>query len=72
MGQINLATMLGFLPVVGPAVAALPEFKKLWDTLAATFDKNADQQVLKDAYATAVSGAHDANDQLQALVQQHS
>ena len=71
MNKINLSSMLGLLPVVGPIIAALPQFKTLWDEVAATFDGHADQETLKTAYATAISGADDAHEQLQVIVAEH-
>lgn len=44
------ADLLKLLPVVGPAVAAAPEFKKVFDRIVATFDAT-DQAVLKEGYA---------------------
>ena len=71
MGKITLASALSFLPVVGPVVAALPEFKKLWDEIVSTFD-GSDQQTLQQAYDLAISEAADAHQDLQDLVAQHT
>ncbi len=68
MGKFNLATALGILPVVGPVIAAAPEFKKLWDGIVATFDSDADQATLKDAYALAIDDRDAAHADLQKLV----
>lgn len=48
--MFNLQSILGLLPAVGPVVAALPEFKKVYDQIVSTF-KEDDQAVLKEAYA---------------------
>ncbi len=48
--MFNLASVLKLLPAVGPVVAALPEFKKIFDQIVATFDDDADQKELKEAY----------------------
>lgn len=48
--MFDLKAILGLLPAVGPVVAALPEFKKVFDEIVGTF-KEDDQQVLKEAYA---------------------
>lgn len=71
VGNINIATLLGFLPVVGPVVAAMPEFAALWNEAAATFGPS-DQKTLKRAYEAAISGADDAHSNLQAIVAAHS
>ncbi len=47
--MFNLASVLKLLPAVGPAVAMLPEFKKVFDQITNTF-KEDDQQHLKEAY----------------------
>lgn len=48
--MFKLTDVLGMLPVVGPIVAKLPEFKKVYDQIVGTFGEK-DQQVLKNAYA---------------------
>src|SRR6478735_5821021 len=55
--MFDLKSILGLLPVVGPAVAALPEFKKVYDQIVDTFHEK-DQAVLKAAGLSPVSGAH--------------
>ena len=47
--MFDLTSILKLLPAVGPAVAALPEFKKVFDQIVGTF-KERDQTVLKAAY----------------------
>lgn len=64
MGKINLSTLLGFLPVVGPAIAALPQFKTLFDEIVSTLHPD-DQQTAKDAYAAAMAQATAAHEGLQ-------
>ena len=48
--KLDLQSILRLLPAVGPVVAALPEFKAVFDQLVATFGDD-DQAKLKDAYA---------------------
>lgn len=50
MAAFNLTDVLRLLPAVGPVVAALPEFKKIYDQITGTFRSDKDQQTLKDAY----------------------
>ncbi len=47
---MNLQSILALLPAVGPVVAALPEFKKVYDQIVATMHEK-DQDVLRNAYA---------------------
>lgn len=47
--MFDFTSILKLLPAVGPVVAALPEFKKVFDDIVGTF-KEDDQAVLKDAY----------------------
>jgi hypothetical protein len=72
MADFKLVDVLKLLPAVGPVVAALPEFRKIYDGIVQTFDSATDQQTLMDAYDTAISGAADAHQDLQDLVRQHS
>lgn len=46
---MNLASILQLLPAVGPVVAALPEFKAVFDQIVSTFQSK-DQITLKLAY----------------------
>ena len=48
--MFDLSSVLKLLPAVGPVVAALPEFKKIFDQIVATFDDPRDQNTLKSAY----------------------
>ena len=48
--MFKLTDILGMLPVVGPVISKLPEFKKVFDGIVSTFGEK-DQSVLKAAYA---------------------
>ena len=48
--MFDITSILKLLPVVGPVVAALPEFRNVFDQIVGTFDDDADQTVLKEAY----------------------
>ncbi|MGB7407137.1 MAG: hypothetical protein WA908_01410 [Pontixanthobacter sp.] len=69
---MDLQTILNLLPKVGPIIAAAPEFKALIEQILASFDSDADQETLKEAYRLAVSNAREAHTELQAIVAQHS
>lgn len=62
-----LTTILALLPKVGPAVAALPQFKALVDQIKDTLSSD-DQEVLQDAYELAKKNSDDAHTDLQRLV----
>lgn len=47
--MFDLTSVLKLLPAVGPVVAALPEFKRIYEQIVATFGER-DQATLKDAY----------------------
>ncbi|WP_309646610.1 hypothetical protein [Phenylobacterium sp.] len=47
--MFDIASVLKLLPAVGPVVAALPEFKNIYDQIVGTF-KEKDQAVLNEAY----------------------
>jgi len=68
---LSISWALGLLQAVPQAVAAAPDFKKLWDQLVATFDGKPEQQDLKDAYEAAISDAADAHADLQEIVARH-
>lgn len=53
--MFDLASILKLLPAVGPVVASLPEFKKVYDDIVATF-KEKDQAVLREAYEDLKAG----------------
>lgn len=65
--MIRLETIARLLPVVGPVIAAGPEFKRLFDEALATFSTD-DQEKLKEMYAAALDRADDAHERLQELV----
>lgn len=70
--MLNVAWALSLLKVVPQVVAAAPEFKRLYDQLVASFDKDADQETLQRAYDLALSDAEDAHDDLDELVRANS
>lgn len=59
------ATLLRALPVVGPVVAALPEFKKLFDGVVDLLDED-DQAAAKEAYADLIADNDEGHARLQA------
>mgnify|MGYP003443231010 CR=1 FL=1 len=63
--MFKLTDILGMLPVIGPAVAKLPEFKAVFDQIVDTFGEQ-DQDVLKGAYADLI----DENDAGHARLQE--
>lgn len=69
---MNIASILALLPKVGPVVAALPEFKRLFDELVGAFDSKADQDDLRAAYELAIDEAAEAHAELSALVARRS
>jgi ABC-type transporter Mla subunit MlaD len=70
--MLGISWALELLQAVPKVVAAAPQFVKIWDQLVDTFDKDTDQQTLKDAYALAISDAADAHSDLQDLVAANS
>jgi hypothetical protein len=52
--MFTLASILALLPKVGPVVASLPEFKKVYDQIIATFGEH-DQETLKEAYLDVIA-----------------
>lgn len=48
--MFKLTDILKLLPAVGPAVAAAPEFKKVYDQIVNTFKHPQDQETLRTAY----------------------
>lgn len=62
--MFDFASVLKLLPAVGPAVAALPEFKKVFDQIVSTF-KSDDQEQLKEAYADLVAENDEGHKRLQ-------
>lgn len=63
--MFKITDILGMLPVVGPAIAKLPEFKAVFDQIVSTFGES-DQAVLKDAYADLMAENDAGHDRLQA------
>jgi ABC-type transporter Mla subunit MlaD len=70
--MLGIPFLLQLLQAVPQAVAAAPDFKRLWDQAVATFHGHPAQQDLKDAYAAAVSDAADAHQDLQEIVARHT
>lgn len=62
--MFKLLDVLKFLPAVGPVVAALPEFKSIWDQIVGTFGEK-DQATLKEAYADAIADNDEGHARLQ-------
>lgn len=60
-----LGTILRSLPAVGPLVAALPEFKALFDAAVATLNPT-DQATAKEAYDDLVADNAEGHARLQA------
>lgn len=50
----DLASVLKLLPAVGPVVAALPEFKVIYEQIVGTF-KQQDRAVLREAYGDLIA-----------------
>lgn len=69
--MVSIAWALSLLQVVPKAVAAAPDFKRLYDQLVETFDGHTSQQELKDAYAAATSDAADADADLQEIIERN-
>ena len=63
--MFSLSSILKLLPAVGPAVAALPEFKAVYDQVVATFHET-DQAKLKEAYADLIADNDAGHARLQA------
>lgn len=63
--MFDLTSILKLLPAVGPVVAALPEFKKVYDQIVGTF-KQDDQAVLREAYEDLVAENAEGHARLQA------
>lgn len=66
-----LSILLSALPVVGPVVAAAPQFKALFD-MAKQALSTEDQATASQAYDLAIQQAADAHTNLQDLVRRHS
>lgn len=66
----TLNALLGVLPVVGPIIAAAPEFRRLYDQVAGSSGPK-DKATAKEAYDLAISEAKGAHERLQELVKSH-
>lgn len=66
-----LQTLLNLLPVVGPVVAALPQFLDLIEQAKSVLSDD-DAATLEEAYALARKNSDQAHAELQALVAQYS
>jgi hypothetical protein len=63
--KFDLTSVLKLLPAVGPVVAALPEFKKVFDQIVGTF-KTKDQAQLREAYEDLMADNDEGHARLQA------
>lgn len=71
MALIALTTALSFLEAAPKVLAALPEFKELWDRIVDSFDGEAEQADLKAAYDQAISDAGTQHASFQDIVRRH-
>lgn len=62
--MFDITSLLKLLPVVGPVVAAAPEFKAIYDQMVGTFNQR-DQQVLREAYDDLVADNDEGHRRLQ-------
>lgn len=65
-----LTAALNLLPLVSEALRALPEFRRLYEEIAAGLDEG-DQQTLKAALELAFDRRDEAHQELQDLVRQY-
>ena len=63
--MFDLRTLLGALPVIGPVVAAAPEFVKLFDQIVDTLNPD-DQATAKEALADLMAENDEGHARLQA------
>ncbi len=63
--MFDLSKLLSLLPVVGPVIAAAPEFKSIWDT-AVSMLHPADQATAKAAYHDLMADNDEGHARLQA------
>lgn len=61
----DLSKLLGVLPVVGPVIAAAPQFKELFDA-GMSLLKNDDQETAKSAYQDLIANNAEGHARLQA------
>jgi len=52
--MFDLSKLLNLLPVVGPVIAAAPEFKEIWDQAVSTLHPK-DQATAKEALADLIA-----------------
>lgn len=69
--MILITQALALLQAAPKVVAALPEFKSLWDRIVGTFTDPGEQADLQAAYEHAISDAGNAHTQLQDIVRRH-
>lgn len=69
--MITVGTILKLLEKSGPVIAALPEFKAMFDQVVGGFAER-DQKTLKRAYDLAISEARESYGELAALVAGHT
>lgn len=63
--MFDLSSILKLLLAVGPVVAALPEFKAVYDQIVGTFGDK-DEAALKEAYADLIADNDEGHARLQA------
>ena len=63
--MFSFASILRLLPAVGPVVAALPEFKSVFDQIVSTFH-GTEQAALKETYADLIAQNDEGHARLQA------
>jgi hypothetical protein len=68
---LTVASAIAILQAVPQVVAALPEFKTLWDRIVDSFDGEATQADLQAAYEAAIAGAANQHQTFQDIVARH-
>lgn len=69
--MITVAAALAILQAVPQVIAALPEFKALWDRIVGSFDSETTQADLKAAYDMAIRDAGVQHNAFQDIVRRH-
>lgn len=69
---LTVAGAIAILEAVPQVVAALPEFKSLWDRIVGSFSDKSSQDDLKTAYEAAIDDAQDQHAKFQEIVSRHS
>lgn len=64
--MFSLANALKLLDLIGPATAAMPSFKEIWDDVIATFNNSSDQATLQEAYEDLIADNDEGHNRLQA------